>query len=158
MLKLNIDGSFDQNSKIGGTGGVIRDRLGSWIVGFSCKVKVVNAHHAELLALLHGLNLAHKININHLLVEIDSQVLLNTLESAKPIHSHIYSDCKSMLLLMGGSTMKHIMSEANSVADILAEYGRKIMDPNMSMNKLFVFGISPSFTLKALERDANGTK
>ncbi|WMV35331.1 hypothetical protein MTR67_028716 [Solanum verrucosum] len=38
MLKLNIDGSFDQNSKMGGTGGVIRDHLGSWIAGFSCKV------------------------------------------------------------------------------------------------------------------------
>ncbi|KAH0681796.1 hypothetical protein KY289_019548 [Solanum tuberosum] len=59
---------------MGGTGGVIRDHLGSWIVGFSCKVKVVNAHHAELLALLHGLKLAPKININHLLVETDSHV------------------------------------------------------------------------------------
>ncbi|WMV22932.1 hypothetical protein MTR67_016317 [Solanum verrucosum] len=142
---------------MGGTGGVIRDHLGTWIVGFSCKVKVANAHHAELLALLHGLKLAPKININHLLVETDSHVLLNTLESAKPIHSHIYLDCRSMLLLMGGSTMKHIMREANSVADILAEYGRKTMDPNMPMNKLFVFEASFSFTLKALERDANGT-
>jgi len=62
-----------------------------------------------------------------------------------------------MLLLMGGSTMKHIMREANSIADILAEYGRKIMDPNMSMNKLFIFEASPSFTSKALERDANRT-
>jgi len=53
--------------------------------------------------------------------------------------------------------MKHIMREANSVADILAEYGRKTMDPNMHMNKLFVFEASPSFTLKALEGDANGT-
>ncbi|WMV22923.1 hypothetical protein MTR67_016308 [Solanum verrucosum] len=121
---------------MGGTGGVIRDHLGTWIVGFSCKVKVANAHHAELLALLHGLKLAPKININHLLVETDSHVLLNTLESAKPIHSHIYLDCRSMLLLMGGSTMKHIMREANSVADILAEYGRKTMDPDMPMNNL----------------------
>jgi len=29
MLKLNIDGSFDQNSKMGGTDEVIRDHLGS---------------------------------------------------------------------------------------------------------------------------------
>ncbi|WMV59614.1 hypothetical protein MTR67_052999 [Solanum verrucosum] len=63
----------------------------------------------------------------------------------------------SMLLLMGGPTMKHIMGEANSVADILAEFGRKTMDANMSMNKLFVFEASPSFTLKALEGDVNGT-
>ncbi|KAH0682126.1 hypothetical protein KY289_019878 [Solanum tuberosum] len=59
---------------MGGTDGVIRDHLGSWIVGFSCKVKVINAHHAELLALLHGLNLAQKININHVLMETNSQV------------------------------------------------------------------------------------
>ncbi|WMV09677.1 hypothetical protein MTR67_003062 [Solanum verrucosum] len=59
---------------MGETGGVIRDHLGCWIVGFSCKVKVVNAQHAKLLALLHGLNLAQKININYLPVETDSQV------------------------------------------------------------------------------------
>ncbi|KAG5632808.1 hypothetical protein H5410_004525 [Solanum commersonii] len=53
--------------------------------------------------------------------------------------------------------MKHIMTEANSVANILAEYGRKTMDPNMPMNKWFVFEESPSFTLKALEGDANET-
>lgn len=53
--------------------------------------------------------------------------------------------------------MKHITREANSVADILADYGRKTMDPNMQMNKLFVLDASPFFTLKALEGDANGT-
>lgn len=52
MLKLNFDGSFDKNSKMGGKGGVIREQLGSSIIGFFCKVKVVNDHHAKLLALL----------------------------------------------------------------------------------------------------------
>ncbi|KAK4707285.1 hypothetical protein R3W88_033132 [Solanum pinnatisectum] len=135
MLKLNIDGSFDQNSKMGGTSGVIRDHLGSWIAGFSCKVKVVNAHHAELLALLHGLNLAQKININHLLVETDSQVLLNTLESSKPIHSHIYSNYRSMLILMGGSIMNHIMRE-----DVMTGFGRyrKANGENFGSKNFFV--------------------
>ncbi|KAG5629844.1 hypothetical protein H5410_001561 [Solanum commersonii] len=52
----------------------------------------------------------------------------------------------------GGSTMKHIMREANSVADILVEYGRKTMDPNMYMNKLLVFEASLFFISKSLER------
>lgn len=31
------------------------------------------------------------------------------------------------------------------------------MDPNIPMNKLFVFKASPSFKLKSLERDAKGS-
>lgn len=60
-----------------------------------------------------------------------------------------------MLLLMGRSTMKLIIRETNLVVDIFAEYVKKTMHSNMSMNKLFVFETSPSFTSKSLERDAN---
>ncbi|KAK4731276.1 hypothetical protein R3W88_024264 [Solanum pinnatisectum] len=68
VLKLNIYGSFEQNSTNGGTGGVLRDHLGIWIAGFTCKVKVRNAHHAEVLALLHGVNVAKRLNFTLLQV------------------------------------------------------------------------------------------
>lgn len=51
--------------------------------------------------------------------------------------------------------MKLIIRETNLVVDIFAEYVKKTMHSNMSMNKLFVFETSPSFTSKSLERDAN---
>lgn len=62
-----------------------------------------------------------------------------------------------MLPLMGGSTMNHVMRETISIEDILTDYKRKTMDPNMHMTKLFIFYASLLFTLKDLEGDANGT-
>uniref|UniRef100_M1AZZ1 RNase H type-1 domain-containing protein n=1 Tax=Solanum tuberosum TaxID=4113 RepID=M1AZZ1_SOLTU len=38
-FKLNFDGSFESQTTNGGTGGVIRNQLGTWIVGFACKIK-----------------------------------------------------------------------------------------------------------------------
>ncbi|KAK4733524.1 hypothetical protein R3W88_007785 [Solanum pinnatisectum] len=100
VLKLNIDGSFEQNTTNGGTGGVIRDHFGKWITGFTCKIKAQNAHHAEILALLHGLNLATRLNLAHLQVETDSQVLLNNLNNNFRVYSHIYADCRAILKQM----------------------------------------------------------
>ncbi|WMV55305.1 hypothetical protein MTR67_048690 [Solanum verrucosum] len=116
--KLNIDGSYEPNSSNGRTRGVIRDHLGMWIVGFTCKIKPRNVLHAEVLALLHGLKLAKIKNLKHLLVENDSQVLLNTLYGNN-LYSHIFADCKSLLLQLEGSSLKHILREPNAVADLL---------------------------------------
>ncbi|KAK4723950.1 hypothetical protein R3W88_026729 [Solanum pinnatisectum] len=74
--KINIDDSFEPNTNNGGTGGVIRNHLGEWITGFSSKVKVDSAHHAKLLALLHGLKPSQRKNIRQLLME--SQTIKHT--------------------------------------------------------------------------------
>ncbi|WMV50182.1 hypothetical protein MTR67_043567, partial [Solanum verrucosum] len=95
FIKLNIDGSFNPNTNNGGTGGVLRNHMGDWITGLTCKVRVKNALHAESLVLLHGQNLAKSKNMKCLMVETDSQVLLNTLNSNNSLLSHIYSDCRS---------------------------------------------------------------
>jgi len=155
--KLNIDGSYEPNSSNGGTGGVIRDHLGTWIVGFTRKIIARNALHAEVLALLHGLNLAKSENLKHLPVETDSQVLLNTLYSNNLIYSHIFADCRSLLLQLEGSSLKHIPKEANAIADLLAKNGRETKDPYMINNQTLVFEASPSPAIDVLERDVIGT-
>lgn len=53
--------------------------------------------------------------------------------------------------------MEHILREANSVADLLAAYGRKAGDPNLDNSKLYVFDAFLSFVKHALDRDAMGT-
>lgn len=45
FIKLNIDGSFDPNTNNGGTRGVMINHIGDLITGFTCKVRVKNAHH-----------------------------------------------------------------------------------------------------------------
>ncbi|KAK4717126.1 hypothetical protein R3W88_015464 [Solanum pinnatisectum] len=108
--------------------------MGDWVTGFTCKVRVKNALHAESLALLHGLNLAKSKNMKCLMVETDSQ-----------------------LLQMECQLLKHIPREANRVADILAVHGRKSMDPDIDRNQPYIFDASPSFVTKELDRDTMGT-
>ncbi|KAH0642618.1 hypothetical protein KY285_033492 [Solanum tuberosum] len=59
-FKLNTDSSFNYLTRKGGAGGVLRDTRGSWITGFSAKINVMNALHAEILALLMGLRMADR--------------------------------------------------------------------------------------------------
>uniref|UniRef100_M1BNG8 Reverse transcriptase n=1 Tax=Solanum tuberosum TaxID=4113 RepID=M1BNG8_SOLTU len=123
QLFLNVDGSYEPKTINGGTGGIIRNHLGNRIAGFACKIKVENAYHAELLALLHGLTLAKEKNFKHMiLVETDSQVLLNSLNNDNPQYSHICADCRSLLQQLGAPPLKHVPREANRTVDALAEY------------------------------------
>lgn len=90
-------------------------------------------------------------------METDSQVLLNSLYTNNALYSNINVDCSSLLQKLEGSTLHHTPREANEVADALSQYGRKIMDPTMIIDKLYIFDASPSFTTNILEEDANGT-
>ncbi|KAG5608354.1 hypothetical protein H5410_019635 [Solanum commersonii] len=67
----------------------------------------------------------------------------------------IYGDTRGSQ--MEEASLQHIQREANSVADLLADYGRTTKDPNMNINQLSVFDASLSFILKTLERDSTGT-
>ncbi|XP_049368249.1 uncharacterized protein LOC125833151 [Solanum verrucosum] len=155
-FKLNIDGSFKPKTVKGGTGGLIRNHSVQWITEFACKTKVDSAYQAKLLALLHGLTLAKTKNIKKVLVETDSQVLLNSLYIDDALCSNIRVDCRSLLQQLEGPTLHHPPREANGVVDALAEYGRKTKDPTMIVNKLHIFDASPSFATNILEREANG--
>ncbi|WMV33834.1 hypothetical protein MTR67_027219, partial [Solanum verrucosum] len=134
ILKLNIDGSYEPKTNSGGTGGVIRHHQGCWIMGFACKVRAQNVLHAQLVALLHGLNLAKEKK--QLLVETDSQVLFNSFKGKYLIYSYIYADCRSLIQQMEEASLQHIRREANSVVDLLADYERTTKDPNMTINQL----------------------
>lgn len=50
--KLNIGASSLGNPGIGGTGGVIGDKDGDWIIGYMSNIAITNNIKAELLALL----------------------------------------------------------------------------------------------------------
>lgn len=57
-VKLNTDGSFLESSSAMGTGGLIRSEEGEWFGGFSSSDGAGDMLLAEVLAVLHGLNLA----------------------------------------------------------------------------------------------------
>ena len=71
-LKLNVDGSVDDNKGPAGAGGVLRDSMGNWVGGFSTRLRECSMEEAETWALLHGLRLAWDLGARQLSVEINS--------------------------------------------------------------------------------------
>ncbi|PRQ34972.1 putative ribonuclease H-like domain-containing protein [Rosa chinensis] len=79
FYKLNVDGARSQNGQIG-AGGVLRDYYGSWISGFSANLGCGSVLNAEIWGLLLGLRLAHNLSCLYLMVESDSEVLVNMIK------------------------------------------------------------------------------
>lgn len=71
-FKLNTNGSCLVNPGIGGTGGVIRNSNGNWVVGFHKGYASTTNNHMELLALLEGLKLAEQHNLIPIEINVDS--------------------------------------------------------------------------------------
>ncbi|KAE8675571.1 tir-nbs resistance protein [Hibiscus syriacus] len=57
-FKLNTDGAYRPDSRLAACGGVIRDHMGAWVVGFSKVIGMCSAWEAELWGVYNGLCLA----------------------------------------------------------------------------------------------------
>ncbi|KAL3527980.1 hypothetical protein ACH5RR_012636 [Cinchona calisaya] len=126
--KLNTDDSSWGNPSIAGGGGVIRNSLGEWIVGFSRQLGVASNNLAEVWALRDGLKLTLDSHCTRLFVETDSHNiihLLNSKNSANHTFSHVIDDCRVLLRQFHQVKVQHAFCEANVVADCLAKEGAK---------------------------------
>jgi ribonuclease HI len=74
---LKSDGACKELGATVGCGGLFRDSDGRWINGFSNKIGVCDALHAEMWGMYLGLDLARREVIMHLHVESDSKVLID---------------------------------------------------------------------------------
>jgi ribonuclease HI len=89
-LKVNIDGSFVQETENGATGVVIRDHMGHTILaGGSIITKCPSAEEAEATALLDGCRLAMNRTKQPIIFESDCLTLVNSI--------HRKNDCQSKL-------------------------------------------------------------
>ncbi|OIT29296.1 hypothetical protein A4A49_59726, partial [Nicotiana attenuata] len=68
--------------------------------------------------------LALSKNLVPLIVEIDSQVLIQLLSSNNLGFSHMLMDCRQLIEKLGSPQVCHIFKEANAAADKLACYGK----------------------------------
>jgi len=79
-MKMNLDGASKGNPGHTGGGGRIRDHLGKWIRGFSANFGSCTSVKAELLALLKDLQIARGEGLGHLLIQMDSQIVVNKIK------------------------------------------------------------------------------
>ncbi|WMV38970.1 hypothetical protein MTR67_032355 [Solanum verrucosum] len=124
-IKLNINGSYNQNSIFNGIGGVFRDNCGNWIAGFYKRGKGVDDTHMELQAFLQGLEvtIAHELTVAE--VETDATEVIKQIQHPSPLFSNIVNDCRYALRKLGNPQIRHNFREGNTVAHMLASEGQR---------------------------------
>ncbi|KAL0007565.1 hypothetical protein SO802_009067 [Lithocarpus litseifolius] len=125
-MKLNTDGSCNAAAGKAAGGGLIRDDMGNWVVGFTRKLGNVNSFTAEVWALRDGLILCHQMKFPAVIIELDAKALVDALSnprSSNSVISPLFDDCKLLISQIPHVRIKHVFREANKCADRLANSG-----------------------------------
>ena len=144
FLKLNTDGSALGNPGPTSAGGLIRDSNGNW-------------------GLWDGLELARKLDIAKLIVEVDAKAVVDIILSDNnlALDSHPYSalihDCRYMIQFFEEAILHHIHREGNFCVDLLSKarstsdhvFSEFISPPSFVVSQLLadVWGVSYPRTL-----------
>ncbi|PRQ31209.1 putative ribonuclease H-like domain-containing protein [Rosa chinensis] len=84
-LKLNVDGAYLEHRKTGGVGSILRDLTGHFIAAYSTPLMhISSALHVEFLAIREGIDLAQKMKLQQVVIEIDCLQAVNDLYSSTP--------------------------------------------------------------------------
>lgn len=113
MFKLNVDGSGNAAGMIG-AGGLKRDCDGNWCFGFSKNIGQGEVLQAEAFGLITGLQSAVDLHISHIMVETDSAVLVNLVQSSDldmhPLGTVIAS-CNFLMNKFDSCPISHVYRE-----------------------------------------------
>ncbi|KAE8661549.1 hypothetical protein F3Y22_tig00113725pilonHSYRG00943 [Hibiscus syriacus] len=118
---LNTDGSVDQNNR-GSAGGVLRDHLGSFIMGFNRNLGTTTVIQSKLWGILQGLSLAWDRGFRHVILQNESSDAFKMLTSASP--NSLLTLVRTIFELINRNwrvDFKLIRKEANMVVDSLAK-------------------------------------
>ena len=134
VFQLNFDGASRGNPGQTGFGGVIRDHQGKPLTTFFGSIGWNTNNATELESLWRGLTLAQEHRYFPLIVEGDSQILINmALKIQQGSSIHKFSSSWRMATRLEGLqnwlqenraiSFKHIKREGNTLADFLANLG-----------------------------------
>lgn len=127
-LKFNVDGALSSSCQAS-CGGVVRDGLGIWKLGFSHNLGDLtysNVFVVELLAIKYALDLIISLELPQIIIESDS------LEVVQFLNDGVFSDhqfeqtAREILQLMhthDAVSVAHSPRETNGLADYLAKVG-----------------------------------
>lgn len=134
--KLNTDRPTSAETDTDGIGGVIRNHVGAWMVGFTGLVPHVHCITAELQALIKGSSLAVQMQLLPLEMKTDVQEVITLLETNNSKYTDLICDCRHVLRMLHDPVVRHAYREQNGVADQLAKLGSRMQDD--AMRQLFV--------------------
>lgn len=124
--KLNFDGAARGNPGVAGIGCIINDESGKWLAKLAKPINPTTNNLAEFAALEEGLQVCHYLGISNLIIEGDSQIILNALRKRDTPNWILNSRLKEALSLLDKFAeirIYHIYREGNSKADKLANLG-----------------------------------
>lgn len=125
VLKINVDGSYNNTSNLMYTGGLIRDSQGEWRSGFSTIDGTGDSLLAELLAIKHGLTHAWNEGARVVICESDSSEVVKLLTEQPhdlSFHSHgiVITNILAIIRRDWSLKIEHVLREANVCAYYLA--------------------------------------
>lgn len=126
QVALDVDGSSLGNPGHAGFGGLIRDHNGSWILGFSEYIGVVDSVEAELKGIEIGLGLAWERGYRDVICRSDCwKAIFLSLDSTSQPHEYvkITDSIKELMSREWIVSLKWTHRVSNQCADILAKWG-----------------------------------
>lgn len=153
-VKLNTDGCMYLTNDKAGFGGLFRDHMGKWLLGYYGKIRSTSSLETELVGIYRGLTIMHEKGYQNVQVESDSMEAVMLVNEGNAIgHPHQALIQDANVLLRGTySTLSHIFREANSCADHLARLGAE------QLEDLVVTEESPQSVRYFVREDALGTR
>ncbi|XP_042045568.1 uncharacterized protein LOC121791808 [Salvia splendens] len=123
-IKVNTDGSFNEAINKAGGGGVIRDFSGKMLVAFCIPFEAQSALEAELLAMIHGLNIAKEFGLP-IWIESDAEQAIKLINGAGWGPALAREAMAHLILLKRQLKFRatFIHREGNKAADFLARMG-----------------------------------
>ena len=129
-------------------GGVIRDSLGSWVVGFARSIGDCASNSAEEWAVVEGLQLAWDLGFRKIILEFDADETINLiLDHACISCSNLVLKARDLLSFDWQVDVRVIPRDFNCIADELAKRGLSSSD---------VYSVCPSFLRNWVDRECLG--
>ncbi|MCI37093.1 ribonuclease H protein, partial [Trifolium medium] len=129
---MNVDGSLLGSSQSAGFGGLIRNSDGTFLCGFYDVATQPSILYAEIMAMLHGLELCWKKGFQRVSCFSESlQIVTLVKDGVLPYHKFA-NEVTSIRQLLDRDwvvAVDHTLREGNTCADMLAKKGTNSISP-----------------------------
>ncbi|KAJ1388403.1 Ribonuclease H domain [Sesbania bispinosa] len=154
-VKVNTDGSVRNGGAQAACGGIIRNHLGGWLLGFQENLGSASVLMAEMRGIINGLEVAWSLGAEKVLLECDSMVDVKLVtDGVSDVHpySFLVKRIRDLLVRHWEVKVCHIWREGNCVADCLANAGH---DSAFGVHTLH---LAPTYVSVFLQFDAMGCR
>ncbi|XP_070042854.1 uncharacterized protein [Nicotiana tomentosiformis] len=143
---MNTDRVACLNTGKLGIQGVFRNNRGDGVLGFMRGLPNTDSVRAELQALWLGLKIAIDQGLSPIVIDTNSETVLEMLKNGNLTHNPIISGCRYMIEQLGNPAIGHSYREQNQVADLLAKEGAR----KEAFDKTQILAVPPVFANKVV--------